>query len=339
MYYNFFTTTVNGVRLAVIKTSPNNIQLTYLGGQTVPGSGKIGINGGFFQDGTSHPDVYSIAVNNGTPVRGEAIDYYGSGGKQDTSRGTFAWDKTTQDYVLRSVTVGDRSNLWLAANDQYWAQGGISMSLKNDSQWLNIARQEGVPYNGDGQWYRSALLYSDSKYIFLVRSMDEVYLADFRTACKGVDSGIIDGIFLDGATASQMNVPGQPDGITGHTRPIAAMIEVVYNVDIDGSTPATPLTPYSPGYVNGEASKVFKIDGAGYATIRTELYNQSCDTFIELYTDSALTNKVTEDDDRAGNRYSLITGFYLNWGRPYYLKVRNFNNGQPTYARVTVQFQ
>ncbi|MNH98685.1 hypothetical protein D3C73_514280 [compost metagenome] len=341
MYYTFNSMKAsNGITLKVIKTSPNNIVLTYLGGKSVPSSGKLGMNGGFFQDlplpaGQTKPNVYSIAVNDNVPINGGFGDY-GSGGTQDVTRGTLVWDKTKRTFWVQPTKVGDEATLWVNYGDKYWAQGGISMNLQDDANWRSIAISEGMPVIDETWPNRSGLLWNSGNNVFLVVSETKCSGTAFRSACKEIESGMVNGIFLDGADAAQMNVPGTYS--TSWTRQLAAMVEVVHNVDIDGTSPAVELSPGLPGYLNGETSKVFKITGAGYATIRTEFYQQQCDTYLELYYDENLTSKVTEDDDQGGNQYSLITGWYLNWGQTYYLKVRNFHDGSPTYAKVSVQF-
>lgn len=341
MYYTFKTVTAsNKVVLKVIKTSPNNIVLKYIGGQSVPSTGKLGINGGFFQDmpvppGQTKPYVYSIAVNDNVPINGGFGDY-GSGGSQDVTRGTLVWNKTKKTFWVQPTKVGDEDTLWVSRGDKYWAQGGISMSLQDDANWRSTAIAEGIPVIDDTWPNRSGLLWNSGKNIFLVVSETDCSAGAFRSACKEIESGMVDGIFLDGADAAQMNVPGTYS--TNESRRLAAMVEVVHNVEIDGTSPAVELSPSLPGYLNGDASKVFKINGAGYATIKTEYYQQQSDTYLELYSDESLTNKLTENDDYGGTQYSLITGYYLNWGQTYYLKVRNFRYGTPTYAKVTVQF-
>ncbi|MDB5056388.1 MAG: hypothetical protein JWM44_4438 [Bacilli bacterium] len=97
------------------------------------------------------------------------------------------------------------------------------------------------------------------------------------------------------------------------------------------------LTQSSPGYINGAASTIYQINGTGsYAVIQTWQYQASCDTYLELYTDAGLTNMVTYDDDSNGNLYSKISNYYLNSGQIYYLKVRNYSNGNAVYAQVTL---
>ncbi|WP_159881394.1 hypothetical protein [Paenibacillus puerhi] len=233
-YYVYSSKTINGVDLKIIKTSPNNIKLTYLNGQSVPGSGKLGMNGGFFEDvpvsgHSGGPYVYSIAVNDNVPVNGTFSDY-GSGGTQDVSRGTLVWNKTTRGYFVQVTKKGDEATLWVAYGDKYWAQGGISMNLQDTtSNWHTTAKNEGMPVI-DQSWYRSGLLWNDGLNIFLVVSTTECTAAQFRTACKGIESNMRDGIFLDGANAAQMNVPGVFS--TSHTRKLAAMVEVVNNVQL-----------------------------------------------------------------------------------------------------------
>ncbi|MGK9250261.1 hypothetical protein [Paenibacillus humicus] len=173
------------------------------------------------------PYVYSVAVNNNVPING-SFNTYGSGGTQDVERGTLVWNDSTRAYFIQQTKKGDQSTLWVGWNDKYWAQGGISMSLQDDSGWYDKANNEGQP-DIDGSWYRSGLLYNEGLNIFLVVSTSECTSSAFRTACKGIESNMVDGIFLDGANAAQMKCS---EFHTTHTRPLAAMVEIVNNVSL-----------------------------------------------------------------------------------------------------------
>ncbi len=61
----------------------------------------------------------------------------------------------------------------------------------------------------------------------------------------------------------------------------------------------------------------------------------SNDTYLELYTDSALTNRIAYDDDSAGNLFSKISKS-LTGGTTYYIKLRPYNSNIAVHARLTV---
>jgi hypothetical protein len=99
-------------------------------------------------------------------------------------------------------------------------------------QWTRqTAIAEGIPVIDDTWPQRSGLLYNNGLNIFLVISENGCSAEDFRAACKEIEpSTVKEGIFLDGANAAQMYAPGSIS--TGSSRPLAAMVEVVHNVDL-----------------------------------------------------------------------------------------------------------
>jgi hypothetical protein len=232
-YYTFTRYVAsNGVKLAYIKTSPKNISITTTGttNKTVPNSGKLGMNGGFFE-GSS---VLSIAATNNIPVKGTTG--YGTGDKNynasgEHAAGTLVWNAKWSSYFIQKAT--SMSELWVSDVNNYWAQGGISMSLNDDANWESIADSEDI-YNKNGYVDRSALVYNSGKNIFLIITEEGTTAAKFRAAIKEIEpSTTKEGIFLDGADASQMYVPAAGFSNGGGTdRAIPAMIAVVHNVDL-----------------------------------------------------------------------------------------------------------
>lgn len=188
----------NGVVLTVIKASPNNITLKAID-SNVTTSSSFGINGGFFY-GT---DLLSIAVNNDVPVKGVAGGYGSGWFNEKYSRGTLVWDRDVSRYSIQKVSSA--SDLEVSNRSSYWAQGGISMNLKSDSNWKYLASEEGMP-NIDGNTTRTALVYSSGLNIWLVVTDTACTAEAFRSAIQGqIGSGtIVDGIFLDGGGSSQL---------------------------------------------------------------------------------------------------------------------------------------
>ncbi len=62
----------------------------------------------------------------------------------------------------------------------------------------------------------------------------------------------------------------------------------------------------------------------------------SNDTYLELYTDSAMTNRIAFDDDSVGNLFSKISTT-LTGGISYYIKLRPYNaTGGSVHARIQI---
>lgn len=192
-------TASNGVTLHYIKTSPNNTTLRAIN-SNVTGTAYYGVNGGFFYN----TDILSIAVVNDQPVKGNPGDY-GSGWFNDKyDRGTLIWDPVARKYQVS--VIGSASDISVTDNNQYWAQGGISMSLEDDSNWHHQAVDiEHMP-NPDGNAYRTALVYNTDLNIWYVITPTSCTAEKFRSAIKEkIGSGtLVDGIFLDGGGSSQM---------------------------------------------------------------------------------------------------------------------------------------
>jgi hypothetical protein len=216
---NYTYSEPRGPRLSVIKASPNNIILKEINKNVASGV-DTGINGGFFYSS----DLLSIAVNNDIPACGVA-GAYGSGWYNEKyARGTLVWDRSTGVYSVQVVKsaaeldVSDRSN--------YWAQGGISMSLQDDANWEAVATAQGMP-NMTGSTYRTALIWNSGFNIWLVISEEACTAKAFRGAVKYlVGSGtIVDGIFLDGGGSTQMKCT--ENTFSGDGRSVVQMIAII----------------------------------------------------------------------------------------------------------------
>jgi exopolysaccharide biosynthesis protein len=209
----------NGIVLNVIKASPNNIILKAIN-SNVLSTTDFGINGGFFYN----TDLLSIAVNNDVPVKGVA-DGYGSGWfNEKYKRGTLVWDKSASKYSVQ--VVSSASDIQVTSRISYWAQGGISMGLQNESGWYDQASAEGMP-NIDGKTTRTALVYNSGLNIWLVVTETPCTAEAFRSAIKGqIGSGtLVDGVFLDSGGSSQMRCAEV--SIDGDGRTVRQMIALI----------------------------------------------------------------------------------------------------------------
>lgn len=238
--YDFTDVYVNGkgyVRLQYIKTSPKNIKLTAISG-TVPASGLLGVNAGFFDDNTQ--TVQSICIQNSSTVQPGGSSTFACGYYNNDStghhinEGTLVWDGGWS--VYRKQVISAASDLTIGDPNNYWAQGGLSMYLQNDTDWNTMLSQNQEKVNDHYPSIgmpRTALLYGDSKNIYLVITESNVTMSQFRGALKYLDSSNhLDGIFLDGSTATQMNVPDSYSFSGATNRKLPAMIQVVHNVDL-----------------------------------------------------------------------------------------------------------
>lgn len=188
----------NGVVLHYIKTSPRNITLKAVNANVTAGT-DFGVNGGFFYNS----DVLSIAVNNDLPIKGVAGGYGSGWFNAKYDRGTLVWDNASSVYSVQ--VVGSANDIIVSDRNDYWAQGGISMSLQNDAGWAAQADAEVMP-NRTGAAMRTGLVYGSGGNIWMVVTQTACSASAFRTAIKEkVGSGtLVDGIFLDGGGSSQM---------------------------------------------------------------------------------------------------------------------------------------
>ncbi|MCY9764859.1 phosphodiester glycosidase family protein [Paenibacillus alvei] len=194
-------TASNGVVLHSLKTSPNDVQLRPC--QTsVYTQQQTAINGGFFDFRSGA--ILSISVQNDKPVKGSRGGYGSGWHNAKYARGTLVWDAAARRYSVQVVRSADE--LKVSDRSRYWAQGGVSMSLQNESGWERIARQQNMP-NMSGKVYRTGLVYGSGLSMWLVVTNTACTAEQFRTAIKQkIGSGTLtDGIFLDGSGSSQMS--------------------------------------------------------------------------------------------------------------------------------------
>ncbi|WP_308639464.1 hypothetical protein [Paenibacillus silvisoli] len=165
-----------------------------------------------------------MAIVNGNPVAG-ANGEYGSGFENTKyARGTLVWDGAANKLSVQ--TISGASELQVTDRSKFWAQGGISMLLGRDDEWLAEAERQHAPYMDDER-LRSAAVYDKDGSIYLVVSSSKGTLADFRAAiieCVG-NGRLADGIFLDGDGSSQLQLAEAV--LPGDRRPVVQMIRIV----------------------------------------------------------------------------------------------------------------
>jgi hypothetical protein len=216
----------NGVRLHFIKTSPNNTTLKVIKTR-VPASGFYGVNGGFF-DLNNINTLLSIAVINDQPVNGMSGNY-GSGWynvwlSPQPARGTLVWDSVARKYSV--PIINHAGEISVTDKNNYWAQGGISMKLSDDSGWSNQAAAEEIPGGLSHSARRTALVYNDQLNIWYVVTPTSCTPGQFRTAIKEkIGSGtLVDGIFLDGGNSTQMKCAEYELSTTRNVTQMVALI-------------------------------------------------------------------------------------------------------------------
>lgn len=210
----------NGVNLRYIKTSPNNTTLQAINAN-VTDTSYFGVNGGFFF-GT---DILSIAVVNNEPVKGNPGDYGSGWYNTKVTRGTLIWDPVARAYSIK--VIDSASEITVRDKNQYWAQGGISMSLQNDSKWWDQAVDKEEMPNPGGRTFRTGLVYNTGLSIWYIVTPTECTASQFRTAIKErIGSGsLVDGIFLDGGGSSQMQCEEYSFG--GDRRVVRQMVRLI----------------------------------------------------------------------------------------------------------------
>lgn len=213
------TTTDNGVTLHVLQTEPDNISLLTIN-DNVARSGHSGINGGFFWE----DQLLSIAVMDGVPANGNAKEYGSGWFNTKYDRGTMVYDRITKKVdVQRAISAGD---LRITDETKFWAQGGVSMNLRDDNRWYQIAiDEEGLPFPSDKR-LRSAMAYDTSGDIYLIVSSNKCTAEQFRNAIKSsvAFEKLQEGIFLDGDGSSQL-LAGNAK-LKGDSRTVVQMIAV-----------------------------------------------------------------------------------------------------------------
>jgi hypothetical protein len=215
----FQKTADNGVILHVLQTEPSYISLTSINDNVVR-SGINGINGGFFWEN----QLLSIAVVDGMPANGNPKEYGSGWYNIKYVRGTLIYDRVTRMLdVQQAASVDD---LQMTDATKFWAQGGVSMNLKDDRRWYNVAvNEERLPFPDDER-LRSAMAYDNSGEIYLIVTSTKCTAEQFRIAIKRnvAEGKLIEAIFLDGDGSSQL-LAGNAK-LEGDARTVLQMIAV-----------------------------------------------------------------------------------------------------------------
>ncbi|QHW33055.1 hypothetical protein GZH47_21125 [Paenibacillus rhizovicinus] len=212
-------TAANGMELHYMKTRPGNVRPESIHANVAAGP-YYGVNGGFFYD----ESLLSIAEVDDMPVNAEP-GAYGSGDvNAKYARGTLVWDGTMDKLSVQ--TVSRSADLRVTDRSNFWAQGGISMSLDRDEAWLSQVEAEHSP-NIDDDRLRSAAVYDTAGSLYLIVSTTRGTLADFRFAIiEQIGAGqLTGGIFLDGDGSSQLR--SREIRLSGDGRPVVQMLRVL----------------------------------------------------------------------------------------------------------------
>jgi hypothetical protein len=190
----------NGVKLHTIRTIPQNIALKHIT-SNVTQTDEFGINGGFFWEGY----LLSIAVVNDMPLKGQPEDYGSGWYNIDVPKGTLVWDEITRRFSVQ--VVQDVHDLQVTDKGHYWAQGGVSMSLQHDSDWVAQAVAEEMPAF-DERRLRSGVVYDNDQNVWMIVTETRCTVEQFRAAVREIigQGRAVDGVFLDGDGSSQMRI-------------------------------------------------------------------------------------------------------------------------------------
>lgn len=216
--YASFTADSN-IPLHVIRAEPRHIGLRMID-NNVTATGIVGVNGGFFWQ----KQLLSIAVQDDRPVMGKP----GASGtgwfNAKYARGTLVYDGQTGGLSVQ--VASDASQLKVTDRSDYWAQGGISLSLQDDANWRKQADVEAMPVPDEFR-LRSAMAYgADGVYLIVtdIRCTAEDFRAAIQQYGRSLPEPLLDGIFLDGDGSSQLLT--REAKLPGDGRPVLQMIGV-----------------------------------------------------------------------------------------------------------------
>jgi hypothetical protein len=77
-------------------------------------------------------------------------------GTNATPKGTFVYDGAADSLSVQ--VVAGANDISVTNRNNYWAQGGVSMSLNDDANWKSIAQSQELP-NMNGSTKRAGLCY------------------------------------------------------------------------------------------------------------------------------------------------------------------------------------
>jgi hypothetical protein len=194
----------NGVVLYTIRTNPENVRLQAIN-SNVTETSYYGINGGFFWEGS----LLSIAVINHESLIGAreyGSGWYNTGNDNNFKRGTLVWDGLMKRFSVQ--IVGQAGDLFITDIYNYWAQGGVSMSLGKEAQWKNEIIIQKMPAY-DEIHMRTGIVYDENQQLYMIVTPTLCTIEQFRTAIleKLGNRRLVDGIFLDGDGSSQLQSP------------------------------------------------------------------------------------------------------------------------------------
>jgi hypothetical protein len=213
----------NGVVLYTLRTNPDNVRLQAIN-TNVTETTYYGINGGFFWEGS----LLSIAVINNKPLKGVTGQYgsgwYNTGADNKFKRGTLVWDGLMKRFSVQ--VVGQANELLISDVDNYWAQGGVSMSLGKEFDWQNQIIIEKMP-SYDEIHKRSGITYDENQQLYMIVTPTSCTIEQFRTAIleKLGKHKLVDGIFLDGDGSSQLK--SRQSHLVGDHRQVYQMLSLI----------------------------------------------------------------------------------------------------------------
>ena len=227
--YTYATGTYNGCDLHIIRTEAWNIVMGGLRQEKTLASGYFyGINGGFFDAGTSKAgNTKEIALNNNTPI------YYKTQNGKDTGgwhnkmgHACLCYDNANKKLVFRSkaapsssglnkdMSSGDSLDNVVAASARYWAQGGPDFRLgMPDGSWEEDLSSE-IEYmnvNAISNVRTCICANLSANMVYLIISTSKATISEFRKAVhsylyvptSGYHTNVV-GIFLDGGSSTSM---------------------------------------------------------------------------------------------------------------------------------------
>lgn len=223
--YTYMVAPYSGCTLNIIRTSSQNIQIKNVGLKTLEGANAIGINGCFFDPGTTN--ILNIAKNDGVYVGSAAAPKNGQ--LNSCGSGVVYRTKTGAMYFAEGGSV-DESSLAAVKNltgTPSWAQGGAGI-YPGYSGWYSKNSDFFADKNYNTQ--RSAMIVdTQTDYVYLIVTMNTVTYNVFRTAMMSFlnltdgDSAStrFRGVFLDGGHSSQLRArdPNNSSVFLHHTSP------------------------------------------------------------------------------------------------------------------------
>ncbi|MFC5530930.1 hypothetical protein [Cohnella yongneupensis] len=210
----------NNVSLHVVKTVPGAVHLRIVD-DNVTRTGIVGVNGGFFWE----KQLLSIAVENDQPAGGTKGQRGSGWFNAKYARGTLVYDGDTGLFSVQ--VVSDADQIKVQDRSRYWAQGGISLNLRDDVRWRAQAETEAIPVPDEFR-LRSAMAYDGKGQVYLFVTDVRCTAEDYRKAILEYGNAeahrLIDGIFLDGDGSSQLST--REAMLSGDGRAVLQMIGV-----------------------------------------------------------------------------------------------------------------